>query len=183
MHHLPSPSNAPAQIDCLYSAAQIQQRIHELAAQIDADYSRSQGDLLLVGLLNGAVMLLADLSRALHTPHGLDFMQVSSYGDHQTSSGQLRILKDLDSSIHDKHVLIVEDIIDTGHTLQQILARLSERKPASLRVCSLLDKPSRRRVAVTVDYVGFQIEDLFVIGYGMDDAQQYRHLPYIGVKR
>lgn len=176
-------NNTSDQIDCLYSAAQIQQRMQALAVQIDADYSKSTGELVLVGLLNGAVMFLADLSRALHTPHRLDFMQVSSYGDQQTSSGQLQILKDLEDSIRGKHVLIVEDIIDTGHTLQQILVRLAERQPASLRVCTLLDKPSRRRVHVSVHYVGFQIDDVFVIGYGMDDAQQYRHLPYIGVKR
>lgn len=176
-------SDQPAvQIDCLYSAAQIQQRVQALAMQIDADYSQSTGERVLVGLLNGAVMFLADLSRALQTPHRLDFMQVSSYGDQQTSSGQLQIIKDLDDSIRGKHVLIVEDIIDTGHTLQQILARVAERQPASLRVCTLLDKPSRRRVAVNVEYVGFQIDDVFVIGYGMDDAQQYRHLPYIAVK-
>lgn len=172
-----------AQIECLYSASQIQQRVQALAVQIDADYSQSTGELVLVGLLNGAVMFLADLSRALHTPHRLDFMRVSSYGDQQTSSGQLQIIKDLDDSIRGKHVLIVEDIIDTGHTLQQTLARLAERQPASLRVCTLLDKPSRRRVPVSVDYIGFQIDDVFVIGYGMDDPQQYRHLPYIGVKR
>lgn len=170
------------QIDSLYSAAQIQQRVQALAVQIDADYSQSTGELVLVGLLNGAVMFLADLSRALHTPHRLDFMQVSSYGDQQASSGQLRVLKDLDGNICGKHVLIVEDIIDTGHTLQQTLGRLAERQTASLRVCTLLDKPSQRRVAVSVEYVGFQIEDVFVIGYGMDDAQRYRHLPYIGVK-
>jgi len=123
-----------ANIDCLYSAAQIQQRVHELAAQIDTDCQQHADGLI-------------------------------------------------DDSISGKHVLIVEDIIDTGHTLQQILRRLAERQPASLRVCTLLDKPSRRRVAVSVDYVGFQIDDVFVIGYGMDDAQQYRHLPYIGVKR
>lgn len=181
MNHL-SGQSATA-IDCLYSAAQIQQRVHELAAQIDADQRKRTGELVLVGLLRGAVMLLADLSRALQTPHRLDFMQVSSYGDQQTSSGQLQILKDLDDSISGKHVLIVEDIIDTGYTLQQVLARLAERRPASLQVCSLLDKPSRRRVTVTVEYIGFEIEDVFVVGYGMDDAQQYRHLPYIGVKR
>lgn len=181
MHNIANQPNI--QIDCLYSTAQIQQRVQALAVQIDADYSQSTGELVLVGLLNGAVMFLADLSRALQTPHRLDFMQVSSYGDQQTSSGQLQIIKDLDDSISGKHVLIVEDIIDTGFTLQQALARLAERRPASLQVCSLLDKPSRRRVTVTVEYIGFEIEDVFVVGYGMDDAQQYRHLPYIGVKR
>ena len=171
------------EIDCLYSAAQIQQRIDELAQQIDTDYQVHDGQLVLVGLLRGAIMLLADLSRALQTPHTLDLMLVASYGDQQTSSGEPRILKDLEDSITGQHVLIVEDIIDTGNTLQQVLGLLAKRQPASLHVCTLLDKPSRRQVAVDVRYVGFEIENLFVVGYGMDDAQQYRHLPYIGVKR
>jgi hypoxanthine phosphoribosyltransferase len=110
-------------------------------------------------------------------------MLVASYGDQQTSSGEPGILKDLEDSITGRHVLIVEDIIDTGNTLQQVLRLLAKRQPASLHVCTLLDKPSRRQVAVDVRYVGFEIEDLFVVGYGMDDAQLYRHLPYIGVKR
>lgn len=177
------PTTALTQIDCLYSAVQIQQRVAEIAAQIDTDYQRHGGNLVLVGLLRGAVMLLADLSRALHTAHSLDFMSVASYGNQHHSSGQLRLLKDLDDSIAGRHVLIVEDIIDTGHTLQQVLALLAERQPASLQVCTLLDKPSRRQTAIEVRYVGFQIEDVFVIGYGMDDAQQYRQLPYVGVKR
>lgn len=175
---LPTP-----EMDCLYTGAQIQQRVSELARQIDIDYQAHGGQLVLVGLLRGAIMLLADLSRTLHTPHTLDVMLVASYGDQQTSSGELRVLKDLEDSITGRHVLVIEDIIDTGQTLQQVLTLLAERQPASLQVCTLLDKPSRRQVAVDVRYVGFVIEDVFVIGYGMDDAQHYRHLPYIGVKR
>ena len=180
---LPPSQLDSSHLDCLYTAAEIQQRVHELARQIDADYQAYAGNVVLVGLLRGAITLLADLSRALHTPHTLDVMLVASYGDQQTSSGQVRILKDLDASITGRHVLIIDDIIDTGTTLQQVLNLLAKRQPASLQVCTLLDKPSRRQVKVEVRYVGFEIEDLFVVGYGMDDAQRDRHLPYIGVKR
>ena len=158
----------------------IQQRCRELGAQISADYADK--DLLLVCILKGGVIFLSDLSRALASPHAIDFMAISSYGGKRTaSSGVVRILMDLNTNIENRHVVIVEDIIDTGHTLQYIIENLRTRDPASLKICTLLDKPSRREVPIQIDYVGFSIPNEFVVGYGLDFNERYRNLPYIGV--
>ncbi|WP_346926790.1 hypoxanthine phosphoribosyltransferase [uncultured Arthrobacter sp.] len=163
----------------LYSKEQIQSRITELAAQIDKDYEGR--DLLIVGVLKGAVMVMADLARALHSHVSMDWMAVSSYGSGTQSSGVVRILKDLDTSIQGRDVLIVEDIIDSGLTLHYLLRNLQARDPGSLEVCALLTKPERRRVELPVRYVGFEIPDLFAIGYGLDYGQRYRNLDYVAV--
>ena len=164
--------------EVLVDADAIQARLHEIAAEVDADYAGR--DLLLVGVLKGAVMLMADLSRALHTPCEMDWMAVSSYGSGTKSSGVVRILKDLDGDISGRHVLVVEDIMDSGLTLSWLLKNLRSRGPASVEVCALLRKPDAARVPVTVRYVGFDIPNEFVVGYGLDYAQRYRNLPFIG---
>lgn len=156
----------------------LQARIQELAAQIDADYA--DRELLLVGVLKGAVMIMADLARALHTPVAMDWMAVSSYGSGTQSSGVVRILKDLDTDIMNRHVLIVEDIVDSGLTLSWLMSNLRSRNPASLAVCALLRKPEAAKMAVDVRYVGFDIPNEFVIGYGLDYSEKYRNLPFVG---
>ena len=158
----------------LYSKEQIQSRITELAAQIDKDYEGR--DLLIVGVLKGAVMVMADLARALHSHVSMDWMAVSSYGSGTQSSGVVRILKDLDTDISGKHVLIAEDIIDTGLTLSWLVANLQSRGPESVNICTLLRKPDALRMAVDVKYVGFDIPNEFVVGYGLDYAEKYRNL-------
>jgi hypoxanthine phosphoribosyltransferase len=163
----------------LLTAEQIEARIGELAAQISHDYR--DRELVLVCVLRGAVVFLSDLLRALRVPASVDFMAISSYGSDTRSTGVVRILKDLDDSIESKHVLIVEDIVDTGLTLNYLLENLRHRNAASVRVCALLDKPARRRTEARLDYVGFTVPDAFVVGYGLDYAQQYRGLPYIGI--
>jgi len=181
--------NAMSQVigKVLYSAEEIARRVKELGATISQDYRAGAGrdphrrPLLVVGLLKGALPFMADLIRAIDIPMEYDFMAVSSYRG-RTSPGEVRILKDLDSPVGSRDLLIVEDIVDTGHTLDHILRRLKAREPASLRVCTLLDKPARRQLDVPVDYVGFTLkENLFVVGYGLDYAELYRNLPYIGV--
>jgi hypoxanthine phosphoribosyltransferase len=163
----------------LVDAESIQQRIKEIAAQIDEDYAGR--DLLLVGVLKGAVMVMADLSRTLHSSCEMDWMAVSSYGSGTKSSGVVRILKDLDKDISGKHVLVVEDIMDSGLTLSWLLKNLRSRGPASVEVCALLRKPDAARVPVEVKYIGFDIPNEFVVGYGLDYAQKYRNLPFIGM--
>lgn len=164
----------------LVSEAEIQQRIAELAEEMNATYTDE--DLpILVCILKGAYIFLADLTRHLKFRHEVDFMEISSYGGLTTSSGVVRILLDLATNIENRHVLIVEDIVDTGHTLEYILRNFAARNPASLRVVTLLNKPSRREVDVVVDWVGFEVPDEFVMGYGLDYDQQYRNVPYIGV--
>lgn len=163
----------------LISQEELQKRVRELGAQVSADY-RDLNPLLLC-VLKGGFLFLADLTRALTIRHGVDFMAISSYGNATTSSGVVRILKDLDTDITGRHVLIVEDIIDTGNTLAYLLENLRVRQPASLRICALLTKPARRQVPLHIDYVGFEIPDEFVIGYGLDFAEDYRNLPFIGV--
>lgn len=153
----------------------------ELARAIEADYQGK--DLLLVGVLKGAVIFLADLMRHLSLPLAVDFMAVASYGAATKSSGVVRILKDLDTPLNARHVLLVEDIVDTGLTLRYLLDVLKARSPASLKTCVLLDKRERRQVEVPVDYCGFVIPDVFVVGYGLDYAENYRQLPYIAVFR
>lgn len=167
--------------EILLSPEQLAVKVQELGAAISRDYEGQ--DLLLIGVLKGAVVFLSDLLRAITIPVAIDFMAVSSYGAATKSSGIVRILKDLDESIEGRHVLVVEDIVDTGLTLQYMLENLASRRPASLKVCALLDKPDRRQVEVPVDYIGFHIPDKFVIGYGLDYADKYRNLPYIGVLR
>ena len=164
--------------EVLITPDRLQSRIAELAAQIDADYA--DRELLLVGVLKGAVMVMADLARAMRLPVQMDWMAVSSYGSGTKSSGVVRILKDLDCDITDRHVLVVEDIVDSGLTLSWLVRNLQSRGPASLQVCALLRTPSAARVDVEVAYTGFDIGDAFVIGYGLDYAERYRNLPFIG---
>ena len=161
----------------LITAGQLQARTAELAAQIDADYAGR--DLLLVGVLKGAVMVMADLARAMHLPVQMDWMAISSYGSGTKSSGVVRILKDLDTDITGRHVLIVEDIVDTGHTLTYLKRNLEARRPRSLRACVLLDKIERREIEVDLDYIGFTIPNVYVVGYGFDHGGLYRNLPYV----
>ncbi len=163
----------------LISTDDLQRRVQELADQISADYQDQNP--LLVCVLKGGYVFLADLTRAMSINHAVDFMAISSYGSGAVSSGVVRILKDLDRDISGRHVLLVEDIIDTGHTIAYILDNLRTRQPASLRVCTLLSKPSRREIPLPVDYIGFEIPNEFVIGYGLDYAEKYRNLSYIGV--
>lgn len=164
----------------LIPSDRLQARIYELGAQISADYGDSRP--LLVCVLKGGVMFLSDLSRALSIPHELDFMAISSYGGKRVeSSGVVRIIMDLNANIEGRHVLIVEDIIDTGHTLNYMIDTLNTRNPASLKICALLNKPDRRDVEINLDYVGFDIPNEFVVGYGLDFDELYRNLPYIGV--
>lgn len=167
--------------ETLLTADQIQGKVSELAARISADYEDK--DLLLVGVLNGSVVFLADLMRLICLPLEVDFVAVSSYGEQAVSSGEIRILKDLARPIADRDVLVAEDIVDTGRTLRRLLDELASRGPASLRVCCLLDKPSRREVDLEPDYCGAVIPDAFVVGYGLDCGHRYRNLPYIGVLR
>ena len=162
----------------LLTQEQIETRLGEMAAQIDADYVGR--DVLLVGVLRGAVMVMADLSRRLHTSIEMDWMAVSSYGSGTRSSGVVRILKDLDSDLHDRDVLIVEDIIDSGLTLSWLVSNLRSRGPASVEIATLLRKPEAAKVDVDVRYVGFDIPPEFVVGYGLDFAEKYRHLPFVG---
>ena len=164
--------------EVLITSEQLQVRIGELAAQIDADYAGRE--LLLVGVLKGAVMVLADLSRAMRLPVQMDWMAISSYGSGTKSSGVVRILKDLDTDITGRHVLVVEDIIDSGLTLSWLVGNLRSRGPASVEVCVMLRKPDAARMDVPVSYTGFDIPDEFVIGYGLDYAERYRNLPFIG---
>jgi len=164
----------------LLTAEQIQERVRALGAQITADY-RPLGDLLLVGVLKGCAMFMVDLARAIDLPLGMDFIATSSYGKTTESSGVVRMLKDLDTDIAGRHVLIVEDIIDSGLTLAYLRGHLMRRNPASLRICALLNKPERRRADIPIDYLGFDIPNEFVVGYGLDFDEKYRNLPYIGV--
>ncbi len=164
----------------MISEEELQSCVQDLAQRIEADYEQTV-DLLLICVLKGGYMFLADLSRAIKRPHELDFMGISSYGSGTKSSGAVQIIMDLKSPIQDRHVLIVEDIIDSGRTLEYMRRNLLARGPASLRICSLLSKPARREIDVPVDYTGFEIPDEFVVGYGLDFAEEYRNLPYIAV--
>lgn len=163
----------------LVSSVAIQKRVKEMGEAISRDYAGK--NLLVVGILKGAIIFLADLVREISIPLQLDFMAVSSYGDATSTSGAVRILKDLEVAVEDKHLLIVEDIVDTGLTLNYLLENLKARRPLSVRACTILDKPERRLVDVNVDYCGFCIPDYFVVGYGLDYSQMYRHLPDICV--
>jgi hypoxanthine phosphoribosyltransferase len=163
----------------LVDAEALNRRVAELGEEISADYTGR--DLLLVGVLKGAVFFMADLMRRLTIPCEIDFMAISSYGAATDSSGVVRILKDLDANIAGRDVLVVEDIIDSGLTLSYLMRSLRARKPASLEICALLTKPERREVEVPVKFVGFEIPNKFVIGYGLDFAERYRNLPYVAV--
>lgn len=166
-------------IRVLISKEDVEKRIREMAAEISRDF---EGETLhLVCILKGSVFFTCELAKYLTVPVTMDFMSVSSYGDKTESSGRIKIIKDLDDSIQGKNVLVIEDIVDSGRTLSHLLAFLKVREPKSLKLCTLLDKPDRRVVPVNVDYLGMQIPDLFVVGYGLDHAQNYRNLPYIGV--
>jgi hypoxanthine phosphoribosyltransferase len=163
--------------EILVQADDLQRRVRELAAEVTRDYDGQ--DLLLICVLKGAVFFLSDLMRHISVPCEVDFMAVASYGDQTESSGVVRILKDLDAPIEGRHVLIVEDIVDSGLTLQYLMRNLKARGPASIEVCALLTKPSRRKADVPAKYIGFEIPDRFVIGYGLDHAERHRNLPYV----
>ena len=165
--------------EILIGEEELQARIRELGAELSVDYAGRE--VLLVGVLKGAVFFMADLMRSLTIPCEIDFMAISSYGASTDSSGVVRILKDLDINIEGRHVLVVEDIVDSGLTLSYLMRNLESREPASLEVCALLTKPSRREIDVPVRYIGFEIPNRFVIGYGLDFAERYRNLPYVGV--
>ncbi len=170
----------PPEIESVLMSEQaIDERVQQLAAQVDADYAGRE--ILLVGVLKGAVMFMADLARALRTPVSMEFMAVSSYGSSTSSSGVVRILKDLDREIADKHVLVVEDIIDSGLTLSWLLRNMRSRGPASVEVVALMRKPDAAKIDVPVKYVGFDIANEFVVGYGLDYAERYRDLPFVGL--
>ena len=165
----------------LLSGEQVQARVEELGARLSADYAGREP--VFVSVLKGSIVFLADLIRATRVPVSIDLMEVSSYGAGTESSGLVRILKDLSGSIGGRDVVVVEDIIDTGLTLNYLLTYLSGQRPASLAVCALLDKPARRLVDIRIDYLGFSIPDQFVVGYGLDYGERYRNLPYVGVLR
>jgi hypoxanthine phosphoribosyltransferase len=169
----------PAIGKILVAEDDLNRRVRELAEEINRDYAGR--DLVLIGVLKGAVFFVSDLMRHLTVPVEVDFMAVASYGSATSSSGVVRILKDLDAAIEGRHVLIVEDIVDSGLTLQYLLRNLAGRNPATLEVCALLIKPSRREVDLATRYVGFEIPDEFAIGYGLDHAERYRNLPYVAV--
>jgi len=161
----------------LFTREKIQKRVRELADEISKDYFGRE--IFTVGVLKGAFVFLSDLIRYLKVPLSLDFIAIASYGDSTSSSGVVKLLKDLDTEVESRHVLVVEDIVDTGLTLNYLVKILSTRHPATLRVCTLLDRPSRRKVKVDLHYVGFSIPDVYVVGYGLDFSQKYRNLPYI----
>jgi hypoxanthine phosphoribosyltransferase len=166
-------------VEVLISEQEVEARIQELADQISKDYEGKE--LHIICILKGSIFFTCELAKRISVPVTLDFMQVSSYGSDTKSSGVIKIAKDLDESILERDILVIEDIVDSGNTLSYLLEMLSNRKPSSLKLCTLLDKPERRRKHVDVDYTGFQIPDEFVVGYGLDYAQKYRNLPYVGV--
>ena len=163
----------------LFTEEQLKQRVKELGAQITADYAGKTP--LIASVLRGSYVFMADLTRAIDLPLSVDFMAVSSYGAGTVSSGQVQIIKDLSDHIEGKDLIVVEDILDSGNTLYYLLDVLQARKPASIKLCTLLDKPSRRKKPIVADYCGFTIPDAFIVGYGLDFAEKYRNLPYIGV--
>jgi hypoxanthine phosphoribosyltransferase len=168
-------------VEVLLDADTIRRRVEELGERITQDYAGRAP--LLVGVLRGAAIFLSDLVRCIDLPLTVDFMALSSYGSSTVTSGQVVVIKDVESDIHGADVIVVEDIVDTGVTLQFLLQTLERHKPASLRVCALLSKPKRRRVDVGIDYLGFEIPEVFVVGYGLDYAERHRHLRYVGVMR
>ena len=165
--------------EILFTEEQLKNRVGEIARQIESDYAGKE--VMFIGILRGSFVFMADLCRAVELPCTLDFMSVSSYGSGTTSSGQIQIIKDLSEDITGRHVIVVEDILDSGNTLSYLLNILEHRRPASVRLCALLDKPERRVKPVELHYCGFTIPDAFVVGYGLDYDQHYRNLPYIGI--
>lgn len=165
--------------EILFTEGQLKKRVDEIARQIEADYVGKE--IMLISVLRGSFIFMADLCRAIRLPCTLDFMSVSSYGTGTTSSGQVQITKDLSEDITGRHIIVVEDILDSGNTLSYLLNILEHRHPASVRLCTLLDKPDRRTKPVDLHYRGFTIPDAFVVGYGLDYAEKYRNLPYIGI--
>lgn len=166
------------QIKILFSEEELKNKIENLGKKITKDYKGEE--LVVVGILKGAFMFMSDLVKKIDLPITIDFISVSSYGNSTESSGVVRILKDLDHSIEGKNVLLIEDIVDTGLTLNYLLESLNNKGAKSVKVCTLLDKPDRRKVNVNIDYLGFEVDDVFIVGYGIDYAQKYRNLPYIG---
>ena len=165
--------------EILFTEEQLKKRVDEIARQIEADYAGKE--IMLISVLRGSFIFMADLCRAIRLPCTLDFMSVSSYGTGTSSSGQVQLTKDLSEDITGRHVIVVEDILDSGNTLSYLLKMLKNRHPASVRLCTLLDKPDRRVKPVDLHYFGFTIPDAFVVGYGLDYAEKYRNLPYIGI--
>ena len=164
----------------MISSEELQAKVKELGDKINAHYAQSDKELVLIGLLRGSVIFMADLCRSIEKPHELDFMTVSSYGGGTVSTRDVKILKDLDGEIHGKDVLVVEDIIDSGNTLSKVVEMLKTRNPNSIELCTLVSKPSRREIDLDVKFLGFEVEDRFIVGYGLDFDQKYRHLPFIG---
>ena len=169
------------EVDVLYTQQQIAGRVRELAAEIERDHRGKE--LVLVGVLKGAFVFLSDLSRQIDLALSVDFIGLSSYGEETESSGVVKITSDLTRPIEGKHVLIVEDIVDTGLTMRYLLDNLSTRRPASVKICALLQKPSRLRTRIPIQYLGFTVPDLFLVGYGLDSGEKYRNLPFIGSVR
>ncbi|MDQ8936488.1 hypoxanthine phosphoribosyltransferase [Acinetobacter rudis] len=168
------------EMSVMISTEEIQAKVKQLGELINAHYAQSDKELVLIGLLRGSVIFMADLCRCITKPHELDFMTVSSYGRSTISSGEVKILKDLDGEIRGKDVLVVEDIIDSGNTLSKVVEVLRTRGPNSIELCTLVSKPSRREIDLDVRFLGFEVEDRFIVGYGLDYDQKYRHLPFIG---
>lgn len=164
----------------LITESQLRKRIAEMGAEITKDYKDVGDDLVLLAVLKGSILFMSDLCREIQLPLSMDFIGIASYGDDTQSSGVVKITSDLTRSIEDKHVVIVEDIIDTGLTAHYLIENLTTRKPASVKLCSLLHKPDRTEVGVDIDYLGFEVPNKFVVGYGLDVAQKYRNLPFIG---
>jgi hypoxanthine phosphoribosyltransferase len=179
----PKPRSPDFPIEELISADAIAKRVCELGEQLTADYGPSTkgNEVIVIGVLKGSVIFLSDLIRAMSIPVFIDFIGISSYGDATASSGVVQITQDLSRPIEGKHVIVVEDIVDTGHTVHYLIENLGTRRPASVKLCSLLHKPARAERQIHIDYLGFTIENKFVVGYGLDWAQKYRNLPYIGV--
>ena len=168
-------------LEVLFSAEQLAVRVKEIGKQIERDYQGKE--LVLLGVLKGSFLFISDLARSIDLPLAVDFIGLSSYGEATESSGVVKITSDVSKPIENKHVLIVEDIVDTGLTMRYLLDNLATRHPASVKLCTLLHKPSRSRTKIPIDYLGFQIEDRFVVGYGLDAAEKYRNVPFIGLKK
>jgi hypoxanthine phosphoribosyltransferase len=169
------------ELDVLFTAEQIAARVRQLGLQIQRDYEGKE--LVLLGVLKGSFLFISDLARSIDLPLAVDFIGLSSYGEATESSGVVKITSDLSRPIEGKHVLVIEDIVDTGLTMRYLLDNLATRHPVSVKLCALLNKPSRARTKIPIDYLGFEIEDRFVVGYGLDAAEKYRNVPFIGVKK
>ena len=169
------------ELDVLFTAEQIAARVRQLGLQIQRDYEGKE--LVLLGVLKGSFLFISDLARSIDLPLSVDFIGLSSYGEATESSGVVKITSDLSRPIEGKHVLVIEDIVDTGLTMRYLLDNLATRHPTSVKLCALLNKPSRARTRIPIDYLGFEIEDRFVVGYGLDAAEKYRNVPFIGVMK